>query len=79
MTARLYTHIKDLQTIKIVAEVQTNAIFARIPSESITPLTKVAKFYDGEPFPGVVRWMTSWQTTEDEVDTFAEAIKNELA
>ena len=38
-------------------------------------LRKTFRFYDWDNATGEVRWMCAWDTTEDDVDAFADAIK----
>jgi threonine aldolase len=37
------------------------------------------RFYDWDSARSEVRWMCSWDTTEDDIDAFVAAIERELA
>lgn len=64
--------------IEILQDVQANEVFARIPAEWIAPLQAVADFYRWEERSPDVRWVASWDTTRDDVETFVSAAR-ELA
>jgi threonine aldolase len=42
-------------------------------------LQKRFRFYFWDEGAGVVRWMCSFDTTEEDVDTFVAALKEEMA
>ncbi|RWZ68293.1 low specificity L-threonine aldolase [Labedella populi] len=56
-----------------------NAVFASVPAEAAARLHESFRFYDWDAEKGEVRWMCSWDTTEEDVDTFVEGIRAELA
>jgi len=58
--------------IKPVYPVDTNALFVKIPAEVVSALRDSHFFYDWEG--GMVRWMTSWDTTQDDIDSFLEQL-----
>lgn len=58
---------------------QVNALFARLPHGVAGRLRERFRFYDWNEQLGEVRWMTSFDTTEADVDAFADAICAELA
>jgi threonine aldolase len=63
--------------VEIVHPAEANAVFARVEDAAI-PLLRAAGAYT--PWDAdVVRWMTSWDTTPDEVDAFAESVRLALA
>lgn len=76
MASLLADLIKDNEHVKISKPVQTNAVFAILSHEGIEELQKYAYFYVFRPKIGEVRWMTSWQTTEQEVKEFADKINS---
>jgi threonine aldolase len=54
-----------------------NEVFAQLPKAIIAPLQEKFHFYTWEVGKGqsdIVRWVTSWDTTEDEVDELLAAI-----
>ncbi|MEU4113044.1 low specificity L-threonine aldolase [Kitasatospora sp. NPDC028055] len=79
MTQRLFTAVRDLPGIRIDRPVQANQIFAVLPPAATEALQKRFRFYTWDVQSGEVRWMTSFDTTEADVDAFAAAIAEELA
>jgi len=64
---------------KIVYPVEANGVFARIPSRATPKLLKRYFFYPWDIEKSVVRWMCSWDTTEDDVRKFAAFVKQTLS
>ncbi|GAA2761770.1 low specificity L-threonine aldolase [Streptomyces paradoxus] len=79
MTQRLYEAVRDLPGLEIPRPVQANQIFAVLPPAVTERLQKRFRFYTWDEQTGEVRWMTSFDTTEGDVDAFAAAIAEELA
>jgi threonine aldolase len=79
MTQRLYEAVRELPGVEIARPVQANQIFAVLPPAVTERLQKRFRFYTWDEQTGEVRWMTSFDTTEDDVDAFAAAIAEELA
>jgi threonine aldolase len=57
---------------------EANAVFATLPTDAADSIRKRYRFYDWDRARGEVRWMTAFDTTEDDVDTFVETIVREL-
>lgn len=57
---------------------QANAVFATLPPGVADRLREKFRFYDWSPATGEVRWMTSFDTTEADLDRFVAAITEEL-
>jgi len=55
-----------------------NEIFAVLPDLIREPLMERFHFYAWDSIPGCVRWVCSWDTTEDEVDEFLAALADAL-
>jgi threonine aldolase len=60
--------------VEIVHPVQANAVFARLDPRHITALQQEWSFHVWDEQDSVVRWMTAFDTTEADVDTFISAI-----
>ncbi len=59
--------------------VQANAVFARPPARrSPSGCRSAIRFYVWDEQTGEVRWMTSFDTTEEDVDGFAAAVAAEM-
>lgn len=56
-----------------------NAIFATLPNDAADRIRARVRFYDWDRARGEVRWMTSWDTTSEDVDHFVTVIGEELS
>jgi threonine aldolase len=74
MARRLAAAVGNIEGVEITRPVQTNAVFAGLPAPAARVLQKSWPFYFWDEETGEVRWMASWDTTEEDVDRFAEAI-----
>jgi threonine aldolase len=79
MAARLADGLSDVPGIQITRPVQANAVFAILPPALIPLLQRDYPFYVWDEAAGEVRWMCSWDTTEEDVDGFAAAVRDALA
>lgn len=64
--------------VTITQEVQANGVFAQIPKEIIPELQEEYYFYIWDPEKSVVRWMTSFDTTEEDIDGFVKLLKEKM-
>jgi threonine aldolase len=74
MAASLAQAVDGLPGLSITRPVQANAVFATLPPEATTRLQEQFPFYVWDEASGEVRWMCSWDTTEEDVGAFAAAI-----
>jgi threonine aldolase len=79
MAARLAKAVAGIDAVSITRPVQANSVFATLPAASIPVLQARFPFYVWEEATCEVRWMCSWDTTEDDVDGFVEAIADAVA
>jgi threonine aldolase len=79
MAARLAAAVRDAPGVTITHPVQTNAVFATVPAAACEVLQKRFAFYVWDERTTEVRWMCSWDTTEEDVDAFAQAVREVLA
>ena len=76
MAARLAEKAAALPGISLEHPVQANGVFARVPADVVAAVREAGYlFYDWSPEGDVVRWMCSFDTTEDDVDGFVEALE----
>lgn len=75
MAARLHAGLRDMRHVHITQDTHCNAVFAQIPKEAIEPLQKKFPFYVWDDLTNEVRWMTAFDTTEEEVDRFLKNIR----
>jgi threonine aldolase len=78
MAARLADGVSEVRGLQITRPVQTNAVFALLPQSATAALQREYPFYIWDEPAGEVRWMCSWDTTEDDVDGFATAVHDAL-
>ena len=78
MAARLADAVSALPGLRITRPVQANAVFAIIPPAATQALQDRFDFYTWDETTGEVRWMCSWDTTEEDVEAFAEAVRESL-
>jgi threonine aldolase len=72
MAKRLEAGLRRVTGVKIVYPVESNAVFAQIPSAVEKQMRERGwKFYTGVVTPDEARLMCSWDTTEEDVDAFA--------
>lgn len=60
--------------IRLAQLPQANEVFAILPTETIAPLQERFHFYLWDEPGSVVRWVTSWDTTEEDVDALVAAL-----
>jgi len=78
MAKLLSEKVKNLPNVKLLGEVESNGVFACIPKEIIEPLQEAYFFYVWDEMKSEVRWMTSWDTTEEDVNGFVETLSRLL-
>jgi threonine aldolase len=75
MARLLADEASKIPGVEITQKVEANGVFARVPGEIISELQKEYFFYIWDEPRSVVRWMTSFDTTEQEVIGFVELIR----
>jgi threonine aldolase len=75
MAARLAAAVRDIDGVRLTNEPQANAVFAILDPAATARLQQDWRFYVWDEQTGEVRWMASWDTTADDVDRFAAAIR----
>ncbi|MCB5280854.1 low specificity L-threonine aldolase [Arthrobacter sp. AL08] len=79
MAARLRAGVESIPGVELSQKTESNGVFAVLPPGVADRLRASFRFYDWNEAAGEVRWMCSFDTTEDDVDSFIAAIKRELA
>ncbi|MFW5777564.1 MAG: threonine aldolase family protein [Bacteroidota bacterium] len=79
MALLLAQKVENIDGIQITASVETNAVFATVPPKIIEPLQQKYFFYIWNEMKNEVRWMTHFNTTEEDLDAFVTEIKKLLA
>lgn len=78
MATRLAAAVEQIPGVTVPRPTQANAVFAILPREVSLALMERFHFYFWDENTGEVRWMCAWDTTEDDVDTFAAAVRAAL-
>jgi threonine aldolase len=78
MALLLSEKLKDLEKIKITQPVQSNGVFAIIPKVVAEKVSKTFFFYPWNELTSEYRLMTSWDTTEEDIDNLVALLKKEL-
>ena len=79
MAQLLAKEVENIPAVKITQNVQINGVFAIIPPEIIPELQKEYFFYEWDENTSEVRWMTSWDTTEEDIHGFASLLRKKLS
>jgi threonine aldolase len=79
MAARLADAVRGIDGVTITNDVAANAVFAVLDPAATARLHRDWHFYVWDETTGEVRWMTSWDTTEDDVDRFAADVRAAVA
>ncbi|WP_062352721.1 threonine aldolase family protein [Herbidospora yilanensis] len=74
MAARLAEKAGGLPHVTLTRRPQANAVFATLPGEVADRVRKDFPFYTWNQETGEVRWMCSFDTTEEDVDAFVAAL-----
>jgi threonine aldolase len=75
MAARLAAGVDGVAGVRVTDAVQANAVFAILDPRAVAELQAEFAFYTWNEATHQVRWMTSWATTQDDVDTFVARIR----
>jgi threonine aldolase len=79
MARVLEAEVRKIPQVRVVWKVEANGVFAQIPRHAIAKIKEKYFFYPWIEEECIVRWMCSFDTTEDDVKDFvkvvAEAVK----
>ena len=75
MAALLHENVKDIPGLEVVYPVQVNSVFVKLPRQVWQALLDDYFFYDWDEANDVVRWMCSFDTTEEDIRDFVGKIK----
>ncbi len=75
MAQLLYDEVRKVDGVRVMYPVQVNSVFVQLPRDIWTALQQEYFFYDWDEDANVVRWMCSFDTTEDDILNFVAALK----
>ncbi|MFO7671866.1 MAG: low specificity L-threonine aldolase [Bacteroidales bacterium] len=78
MAMKLHKAVRQIPGVKVTQKVEANAVFAVIPPEIIPKLQEQFFFYVWDEERSEVRWMCSFDTTESDIEVFAELLRSLL-
>ncbi len=78
MAALLAEELKTVEQVSITQPVDSNGVFAIVPRELIEPLQNEFFFYVWDEHRSEVRWMTSFDTREEDIVAFVDTLKKLL-
>lgn len=78
MARKLAQEAAQIPGVKITQKVQGNEVFAIIPREKIAKLQEDCFFYVWDENAGEVRWVCSFDTTENDIIEFVDLLRNDL-
>ena len=78
MAAMLADEVSDIPGIQITQKPEINGVFAIVPPAIVPELQKEYFFYIWNEETSEVRWMTSWDTTEEDISGFVRLLKKKM-
>jgi threonine aldolase len=79
MARLLEEEIRGVPQVKVVYPVEANGVFAQLPKAAIPKIQERYFFYVWNETQGVVRWMCSFDTTEEDIRQFCAFVRETLA
>jgi threonine aldolase len=74
MARLLEKQVSRIPGVKVVWKVEANGVFAQIPRHSIEKIKQHYFFYMWMEEESIVRWMCSFDTTEEDIRNFVEVV-----
>lgn len=78
MALKLHAAVKDIPGVSVTRPVEANAVFAIIPKDVIPKLQEAFFFYVWDEDTSEVRWMCSFDTAEEDIESFASLLRSLL-
>jgi threonine aldolase len=75
MATELHRLTVDIDGVELDGPPEVNSLFPRLSPAVIGPLRDWCFFWDWDVSQHQVRWMTAWDTTIDDVETFARGVE----
>jgi threonine aldolase len=79
MARRLADAVADVPGVQLTRQPEANSVYAILPADVTARLQEQVFFYVWDHMTGEVRWVCAFDTTEQDVDDFAEAVRKEMA
>ncbi|MEP6624351.1 MAG: low specificity L-threonine aldolase [Acidimicrobiia bacterium] len=78
MARHLAESVRDIPGVTLTREPAVNSVFATLPHDSIARLQAESFFWPWDESRDEVRWMTSFDTTPDDIAEFANLLRTTL-
>ena len=75
MAARLHELTHDIPGVRLDGPPQVNSLFPCLAPHMIEPLREWSFHWEWDSSRGQVRWMTAWDTTDDDLERFAAGVR----
>ena len=75
MARLLAERVAHIDGVRLASQPQVNSVFVHLPPDAIAPLQAWSFFWDWDLSQSLVRWMTSYATTADDVERFAAGVE----
>jgi threonine aldolase len=79
MATALHAATSGIAGVEAGAPPAVNSMFPSLPSPAIEPLQAWSFFWDWDRSRRQVRWMTAWDTTPEDIATFATGVREIVA
>jgi threonine aldolase len=79
MAKFLEAEVRKIPALEVSYPVEANGVFVKVPREAIARIKERYFFYIWNEETGVVRWMCSFDTTEEDIRQFAAFVKDCVA
>lgn len=79
MASRLRRGVETIEGVQLTRETQSNGVFASLPPKAADIVRRAFRFYDWDRVSGEVRWMCSFDTTDEDVDGLVAAVGNAVS
>lgn len=79
MASRLRRGVEAIDGVRVTRDTQSNGVFAALPPEAADIVRRSFRFYDWDRDSGEVRWMCSFDTTDEDVDGLVSAVGDAVA
>jgi threonine aldolase len=79
MATELAAAVAEVPGVAVTVPPQVNAVFATVPAAAIVPLQQWSFFWEWDLTVSLVRWMTSFATTADDIARFTTGLRTIVA
>ena len=79
MAIRLAEAVRDVPGVRMAGEPAVNSVFAHVPASAIPALQEWSFFWEWDLTIDLVRWMTSFATTAEDVERFVDGVRAVVA